>query len=133
MWDRARQKVLDAAHGHGRLDFDEITFHVSQDHSIGCETAISLGVINIFFVYELIYTEFIIHQLIRLASEISVLKSYSKLNILEYIVPHNRSCQKSDEKPNLTRFDARWHTAPVCHISVKRWVPAADKKCVAQT
>ncbi len=57
MWDRARRKVLYAAQRDGRLDFDEITFHVSRDHSIGCETANSWGVDNRFFVNIFIYIE----------------------------------------------------------------------------
>ena len=67
----ARKFLLHRLHRdqrHGRLDFDEITFHVSRDHSIGCETANSGGVNDRFLVYVLIHIKFTLSILIVLAS-----------------------------------------------------------------
>lgn len=116
MWDRARQKVPYAAQGQGRLDFDEITFHVSRDHSIGYETA-NLGRVNgRFFVYVLIYIKFTVLQLILFASATVVLyfiQNLLSLNVQLRTTGRARNPMKSQTSHDSTR-DGTWNPFALC-------------------
>jgi hypothetical protein len=112
MWDRARQKLpmKYAAQRHGRLDFDEITFHVSRDHSIGYETANSGGVNDRFYVYVLIHIKFALSILIVLASATVVIyfiQNLITLNVQLRTKGRARNPMKSQTSHDSTRDGIR--------------------------
>lgn len=64
--------------------------------------------------YELIHIEFrtVCTRSTRISDSGHIL--YTKPYNSECTVAYNRSCKKSDDKPNFTRFDTRWHPFALC-------------------